>query len=67
MRRYDDPDTRISTLPNLPFGGCFCIQADGSFIAESQPRTGVEAMTDKKSIVDRVRDHATDDDSPHAH
>jgi hypothetical protein len=24
-------------------------------------------MTDKKSFADKVRDHATDDDSPHAH
>jgi len=24
-------------------------------------------MTDEKSFADKVRDHATDDDSPHAH
>jgi hypothetical protein len=31
------------------------------FLAESQPRIGAKAMTDKKSFADEVRDHATDD------
>jgi hypothetical protein len=37
------------------------------FYASSQPRFGAKIMTDKESFVDRVRDHATDDDSPRAH
>jgi hypothetical protein len=37
------------------------------FFASSQPRFGAKIMTDKESFVDRVRDHATDDDSPRAH
>jgi hypothetical protein len=37
------------------------------FFASSQPRFGAKIMTDKDSFVDRVRDHATDDDSPRAH
>ena len=31
------------------------------FVAEGQPRMGVEIMTDMKSFADKVRDHATDD------
>jgi hypothetical protein len=37
------------------------------FFASSHPRFGAKIMTDKESFVDRVRDHATDDDSPRAH
>jgi hypothetical protein len=33
----------------------------------SHPRIGAKIMTEKESFADRVRDHATDDDSPHAH
>jgi hypothetical protein len=35
--------------------------------ASSQPRIGAKIMTEKESFADKVRDHATDDDSPHAH
>jgi hypothetical protein len=35
--------------------------------ASSQPRIGAKIMTEKESFTDKVRDHATDDDSPHAH
>jgi hypothetical protein len=37
------------------------------FLAEDQPEIGVEAMTDTKSFADKVRGHATEDDSPHTH
>jgi hypothetical protein len=33
----------------------------------SQPRIGAKIMTDKESSADKVGDHATDDDSPHAY
>jgi hypothetical protein len=35
--------------------------------ASSQPRIGAKIMTAKESFADKVRDHATDDDSRHAH
>jgi hypothetical protein len=35
--------------------------------ASSPPRIGAKIMTEKESFADKVRDHATDDDSPHAH
>jgi hypothetical protein len=35
------------------------------FLAEGQPRMGVEAMIDKNTFVDGVGDHA--DDSHHVH
>jgi hypothetical protein len=35
--------------------------------ASSQPRIGARIMTEKESFADKVRDHATDDYSPHAH
>ena len=35
------------------------------FLAEGQPRIGVEAMIDKNTFVDGVGDHA--DDSHHVH
>jgi hypothetical protein len=31
------------------------------FVAEGQPRMGVEVMTDKTSLTDLTRDYATDD------
>jgi len=37
------------------------------FLAESQPRIGVEAMTERAIFADKIRGHATDDDSPHTH
>ena len=36
------------------------------FVAEGQPRIGVEVMTDTKSFADKVRGQATDD-SPQVH
>jgi hypothetical protein len=35
--------------------------------ASSQSRIGAEIMAEKESFADKVRDHATDDDSRHAH
>jgi hypothetical protein len=36
------------------------------FVAEGQPRIGVEVMTDKTGLTDLTRDYATGD-WPHAH
>src|SRR5918997_2409096 len=33
--------------PDLPFGGCLPTRPNGRFLAESQPRIGPEAMTEK--------------------
>src|SRR5215216_2726760 len=65
-RGHDDPARSISTPRNLPFGGCLCDRSDGMFVAEGQPRIGVEVMTDKTGLTDLTRDYATGD-WPHAH
>jgi hypothetical protein len=36
-------------------------------LPSSQPRFGAKIMTENESFADRIRDHATDDDSSRAH
>src|SRR5918994_2225748 len=57
---------RLST-PHSTFWSMHNIPSGGMLFASSQPRFGAKIMTDKDGFVDRVRDHATDDDSPRAH
>jgi hypothetical protein len=37
------------------------------FLANNQQRIGARIMTEKESFADKIRDHATAGDSPHAH
>jgi len=44
------------------------LDTTGGYIYQRRPsRIGAKTMTDRASFADKVRDHATDDDSPHAH
>ena len=61
MRGHDHPGCGKLYPPDLTFGGCISTRPDGKILAESQSKIGARIMTEKESIADKVRDHATDD------